>query len=89
MLAWKFGFTTAAPGLLLISATLVFIPGDSISTQALEMVSGRWSQAVDRLFYSIMVLVLQVVGVVLAAILTLTISSFSTGRICLVGYLSG
>lgn len=34
MLLWKWGYCSAEPGLLLISATFVFIPGDSISLQA-------------------------------------------------------
>ena len=72
MLLWKFGYVTAAPGLLLISATFIFIPGDSITLQAYEMAMGRWSPAVDRLFYSIMQLVLQVAGAIFAAIVTVT-----------------
>ena len=72
MIAFKFGWVAAAPGLLLISATFVFIPGDSISVQALEMANGRWGPAVDRLFYSIMVLALQVTGVIFAALITQT-----------------
>jgi uncharacterized membrane protein YjjP (DUF1212 family)/uncharacterized membrane protein YjjB (DUF3815 family) len=70
MLAFKFGWTAAAPGLLLISSTFVFIPGDSISTQAYELAMGRWSAGVDRLFYSIIMLVLQVTGAFLAIALT-------------------
>jgi uncharacterized membrane protein YjjP (DUF1212 family)/uncharacterized membrane protein YjjB (DUF3815 family) len=70
MLAWKFGWTAAAPGLLLISATFVFIPGDSISTQAYELAEGKWSAGVDRLFYSVIMLVLQVTGALIAVALT-------------------
>jgi len=70
MLAWKFGWTAAAPGLLLIASTFVFIPGDSISTQAYELAMGRWSAGVDRLFYSIIMLVLQVTGAFLAIVVT-------------------
>jgi uncharacterized membrane protein YjjP (DUF1212 family)/uncharacterized membrane protein YjjB (DUF3815 family) len=70
MLAFKFGWVAAAPGLLLISSTFVFIPGDSISTQAYELAQGRWSAGVDRLFYSIIMLVLQVTGAFLAIALT-------------------
>jgi uncharacterized membrane protein YjjP (DUF1212 family) len=69
MVAWHLGWINGAPGLLLIPATFVFIPGDSISMQAYEMADGRWGPAVDRLGYSVMVLVLQVTGIVLAAIL--------------------
>jgi uncharacterized membrane protein YjjP (DUF1212 family) len=72
MIAWKFGWTAAAPGLLLISSTFVFIPGDSISTQAYELVDGKWSAGVDRLFYSIIMLVLQVTGAFIAISLTNT-----------------
>jgi uncharacterized membrane protein YjjP (DUF1212 family)/uncharacterized membrane protein YjjB (DUF3815 family) len=70
MLAFKFGWAAAAPGLLLISSTFVFIPGDSISTQAYELAEGKWSAGVDRLFYSIIMLVLQVTGAFLAIVLT-------------------
>jgi uncharacterized membrane protein YjjP (DUF1212 family) len=70
MIAWKFGLTSAAPGLLLIAATFVFIPGDSISTQAYELIDGKWSAGVDRLFYSIIQLVLLVTGAYIAAALT-------------------
>ncbi len=72
MIAYKYGWTAAAPGLLLISSTFVFIPGDSICTQAYEVAMGRWSAGVDRLFYSIMMLVLQVTGAFLAVVLTAT-----------------
>ena len=70
MLAYKYGWTAAAPGLLLISSTFVFIPGDSISTQAYELSEGNWSAGVDRLFYSMIMLVLQVTGAFLAIALT-------------------
>lgn len=70
MLAYKFGWTAATPGLLLISSTFVFIPGDSISTQAYELAEGRWSAGVDRLFYSIIMLVLMVTGALLAGVFT-------------------
>jgi uncharacterized membrane protein YjjP (DUF1212 family) len=70
MIAWKLGFTSASPGLLLIAATFVFIPGDSISMQAYELIDGKWSAGVDRLFYAIIMLVLLVVGVYIAAALT-------------------
>jgi uncharacterized membrane protein YjjP (DUF1212 family)/uncharacterized membrane protein YjjB (DUF3815 family) len=70
MLAFKFGWVAAAPGLLLIASTFVFIPGDSISTQAYELAQGRWSAGVDRLFYSMIMLVLQVTGAFLAIAIT-------------------
>jgi uncharacterized membrane protein YjjP (DUF1212 family) len=81
MLAYKYGWTAAAPGLLLISSTFVFIPGDSISTQAYELSMGNWSAGVDRLFYSIIMLVLQVTGAFLAIALTGTamVELFPTG----------
>lgn len=72
MVAYKFGWTLAAPGLLLIASTFVFIPGDSISTQAYELAQGRWSAGVDRLFYSIIMLVLQITGAFLAIAITAT-----------------
>jgi uncharacterized membrane protein YjjB (DUF3815 family) len=70
MIAYKYGWTMATPGLLLIAANFVFIPGDSISTQAYELADGRWSAGVDRLFYSIMMLVLMATGAFLAIVLT-------------------
>ncbi|AOS97586.1 hypothetical protein AUP74_02170 [Microbulbifer aggregans] len=70
MLAFKFGWTTAAPGLLLIASTFVFLPGDSISTQAFELAEGKWSAGIARLGYSIMTLVLMVTGAFLAAMFT-------------------
>ena len=69
MIAWHLGWVNGAPGLLLIPATFVFIPGDSISMQSYELADGRWGPAVDRFAYSVMVLILQVTGIVLAAIL--------------------
>jgi len=70
MLAFKFGWTVAAPGLLLVSSTFVFLPGDSISTQAYELAQGRWSAGTDRLMYSIMTLALMATGAFLAVVLT-------------------
>jgi len=70
MLAYRYGWTVAAPGLLLIASTFVFIPGDSISMQAFELADGRWSAGVDRLFYSMMTLALQVAGAFLAVVVT-------------------
>ncbi len=72
MLAWKMGLASAAPGLLLIASTFVFIPGDSISTQAYELAEGRWSAAVDRLFYSMFMLVLLGTGAFFASVVTAT-----------------
>lgn len=70
MFAYKFGWTAASPGLLLVASTFVFIPGDSISTQAYELAEGRWSAGVDRLFYSMVMLVLMVTGAFLAITIT-------------------
>jgi uncharacterized membrane protein YjjB (DUF3815 family) len=67
MIAFKVDLVTEAPGLLLIPALFVFIPGDSITMQAVELVDGRWSAGVSRLFYSITVLLLLAWGAVLAA----------------------
>jgi len=72
MVAFKWGWAAAAPGLLLISANFVFVPGDSICVQALELAAGRWGPGVDRLFYSLTVLALEATGVVFAAIVTAT-----------------
>jgi len=70
MLSAKFGWTEAAPGLLLIASTFVFLPGDSISTQAFELAEGKWSAGVSRLGYAIMMLVLMATGAFLAAMVT-------------------
>jgi uncharacterized membrane protein YjjP (DUF1212 family) len=70
MMAWKAGWTSASPGLLLIASTFVFIPGDSISTQAYELAEGGWSAGVDRLFYAIIMLILMAAGAVFAAAAT-------------------
>lgn len=70
MLAFKLGWTVAAPGLLLISSTFIFLPGDSISTQAFELAEGKWSAGVSRLGYSVMTLVLMATGAFLAAMFT-------------------
>jgi uncharacterized membrane protein YjjP (DUF1212 family) len=70
MLAYKFGWTAAAPGLLLVSSTFVFLPGDSISTQAYELAQGKWSAGTDRLMYSIMTLALMATGAFLAVVIT-------------------
>jgi uncharacterized membrane protein YjjP (DUF1212 family) len=70
MLAFKFGWTAAAPGLLLVSSTFVFLPGDSISTQAYELAQGKWSAGTDRLMYSIMMLALMATGAFLAVVIT-------------------
>jgi len=72
MVAWKWGWVAAAPGLLLIAANFVFVPGDSICVQALELAAGRWGPGADRLFYSLTVLALEATGVVFAAIVTAT-----------------
>lgn len=48
--------SSAVPGLLLVSALFVFIPGDSITMQAVELIDGSWTAGVARLFYSIMLL---------------------------------
>lgn len=70
MLASKLGWTAAAPGLLLIASTFVFLPGDSISTQAFELAEGKWSAGMARLGYAIMTLVLMATGAFVAAMLT-------------------
>lgn len=70
MLACKHGLTVAAPGLLLIASTFVFLPGDSISTQAYELAQGRWSAGVDRFVYAFIQLALMVTGAILALAVT-------------------
>ncbi len=72
MVGWQTGYALAAPGLLLIASTFVFIPGDSISMQAYELAQGRWSPAVDRFFYSVFILVLLASGAYFAAVVTST-----------------
>lgn len=65
-LAFRVDLVTEAPGLLIIPALFVFLPGDSITVQALEMIEGRWSAGVSRLFYSGIMLVLLALGAVFA-----------------------
>lgn len=67
MVAYNLDWVDEVPGVLMLSALFVFIPGDSITMQAVEMLDGRWSAGVSRLFYSIMLLLLLAVGAVFAA----------------------
>jgi uncharacterized membrane protein YjjP (DUF1212 family) len=69
-IAFNQGWVSEVPGLLLISALFVFIPGDSITAQAVEIIGGRWSAGVSRLFYSIVLLLLLAFGGVFAGWLT-------------------
>jgi uncharacterized membrane protein YjjP (DUF1212 family) len=70
IVAYDLDWVSEVPGLLLISALFVFIPGDSITMQAVELIDGRWTAGVARLFYSITLLLLLVIGAVLAAAVT-------------------
>jgi uncharacterized membrane protein YjjP (DUF1212 family) len=69
-IAYNQGLVSEVPGLLLIAALFVFIPGDSITMQAVELIDGRWSAGVSRLFYSITMLLMLALGAVFAAALT-------------------
>ena len=46
-----------SPGLLSIPGLFLFIPGDSVTIQALELVEGYWLAGVGRLFYSLILLI--------------------------------
>jgi uncharacterized membrane protein YjjP (DUF1212 family) len=70
MLVSKFGLVAASPGLLMIPAMFVFIPGDSIAMQAVELIDGRWTAGTARFFYSLVMLIMLTAGVVLAAAAT-------------------
>jgi uncharacterized membrane protein YjjP (DUF1212 family) len=70
IVAYDLGWVSEVPGLLMISALFVFIPGDSITMQAVELIEGRWTAGVARLFYSIVLLLLLAIGAVLAAAVT-------------------
>ncbi len=70
IVAYDLDWVSEVPGLLLISALFVFIPGDSITMQAVELMDGRWTAGVARLFYSIMLLLLLAGGAALAAAVT-------------------
>jgi uncharacterized membrane protein YjjB (DUF3815 family) len=70
IIAYNQGLVSEVPGLLMVSALFVFIPGDSITMQAVELIDGHWSAGVARLFYSIVLLLLLAVGAVFAAALT-------------------
>jgi uncharacterized membrane protein YjjP (DUF1212 family) len=65
--AWKLGWLTGSPGLLLIPGIFLFIPGDTITVQALELAEGHWDAAVDRLAYSVGVFILLIFGVLISA----------------------
>lgn len=67
MVGYDQGWVSEVPGLLLIAALFVFIPGDSITMQAVELMDGRWSAGVARLFYSIVLLGMLAIGALLAA----------------------
>ncbi len=66
MLARGAHLVSLSPGLLAISALFVFIPGDSITIQAVEVAAGRWTAGAARMFASCMLLILLVSGVVAA-----------------------
>lgn len=70
MLLYKYGVVTESPGLLLVPPLFVFIPGDSVCMQAVELMDGHWVAGVARLFYSIVVLVLLAVGAWFGAAVT-------------------
>jgi uncharacterized membrane protein YjjB (DUF3815 family) len=70
IIAYDLDWVSEVPGLLMISALFVFIPGDSITMQAVELIDGRWTAGVARLFYSITLLLLLAIGAVLAAAVT-------------------
>jgi uncharacterized membrane protein YjjB (DUF3815 family) len=70
IVAYDLDWVSEVPGLLMISALFVFIPGDSITMQAVELIDGRWTAGVARLFYSIMLLLLLAIGAVMAAAVT-------------------
>lgn len=67
IIAYQLGWVSEVPGMLMLSALFVFIPGDSITMQAIELLDGRWSAGVSRLFYSIMLLLLLALGALFAA----------------------
>lgn len=67
MIAYNQSWVSEVPGLLMIAALFVFIPGDSITMQAVELIDGHWSAGVSRLFYSIALLTLLAAGAVFAA----------------------
>jgi uncharacterized membrane protein YjjP (DUF1212 family) len=67
MVAYNQEWVDEVPGVLMLSALFVFIPGDSITVQAVELMDGRWSAGVARLFYSIMMLLLLAIGGLFAA----------------------
>jgi len=69
-LAFRHGAVNQNPGILIVASLFVFIPGDSITMQAVEIMEGRWSAGVARLFYSIMMLVLAAAGALLGTAIT-------------------
>jgi uncharacterized membrane protein YjjB (DUF3815 family) len=64
-LCFRRGVVSQNPGILVVSSLFVFIPGDSISMQAVEIIGGRWTAGTARLSYSVIMLVLAAAGAVL------------------------
>jgi len=69
-LCFKHNVVDQNPGILIVPSLFVFIPGDSITMQAVEVMEGYWSSGVSRLFYSIMMLVMAAAGALLGAGIT-------------------
>jgi len=69
-LLYRYGVVEQSPGLLMICPLFLFIPGDTITTQAIEILSGQWSNGVARLFYALIQLVLLGFGALLGVLVT-------------------
>jgi len=70
MLLYRYDVVKQSPGLLFVCPLFLFIPGDTITTQAIEIMSGYWSNGVARLFNAIIQLVFLAFGALLAALVT-------------------
>jgi uncharacterized membrane protein YjjB (DUF3815 family) len=64
---YKYDVVDESAGLLMVPALFVFIPGNNITMQAVELIEGKWMAGVARFSYAIIMLVLLVAGGYLAA----------------------
>jgi len=70
MLLNGYGVVHQSPGLLIVCPVFLFIPGDTITTQALEIYTGCWANGVARLFNALTQLAFLAFGMLFAALVT-------------------
>jgi len=66
---FKHGWLDGGPIQLIVPALFYFIPGDAISTAALELASNRITAGASRLVYSLIVLVVLSFGAIVATVI--------------------